>query len=214
MPSFRPTFDAELTEVKARVLRTGAEVIDMISAAVESALKDDPGPANRVIAQDDDVDRAEREVLLTAAKLIMKEQPVAADLRRLLATLGIMGEIERVADDAVKLAKRALKVSGHFPGELKLALQEMAEMVKHTFAASLRLYSEFDVDLCDRILAEEHEVDGKYVENRRRIYDLIRGEPNETEQLVRVLEVFHALEHVSDHAVDIAKRLKLHWEGG
>ena len=197
MPSFRPTFDAELTELKARVLRTGAEVIDMISAAVESALKDDPGPANRVIAQDDDVDRAEREVLLTAAKLIMKEQPVAADLRRLLATLGIMGEIERVADDAVKLA-----------------LQEMAEMVKHTFAASLRLYSEFDVDLCDRILAEEHEVDGKYVENRRRIYDLIRGEPNETEQLVRVLEVFHALEHVSDHAVDIAKRLKLHWEGG
>ncbi|MCX7800773.1 MAG: phosphate signaling complex protein PhoU [Fimbriimonadales bacterium] len=213
MPSYRPTFDAELTELKARVLRTGAEVIEMISGAVESALSGDPTPANRVIDRDDEIDRAEREVLLTAAKLIMKEQPVAADLRRLLATLGIMGEIERVADDAVKLAKRALKTAGHFPGELKLALQEMADMVTHSFAAALRLYSEFDLELANKILTEEHQVDGKYVENRRRIYEMIREEPEETEQLVRVIEVFHALEHVSDHSVDIAKRLKLHWEG-
>lgn len=212
MTSFRPNFDAEMADIIARVIRMGSDALDMVTMAVDAALTSDHALAQKVIDADDGIDLAERETLTRTVMVVLRETPVAADLRRLVSTLGIIGEIEKVADDAVKLAKRSIKVTGHFPGEMKLALSEMATLSKHAFSTALRLYSEYDPALARSVLEEEASVDEKYVENRGRIFDLIQEDPSETAQLVRVIELFHALEHISDHAVEIVSRLRVHWE--
>lgn len=200
-----------MAEIKTTVIRMGSEALEMVSRAVESAITSDVDLARQVIEDDDAIDKMERQTLRNTVLIVLKEQPVAEDLKRLVSVLGIVGEIEKVADDAVKLAKRSIKLTGHFPGELKLALTEMANMTKHVFSTALRLCSEYDPEIAKMVLEEEPDIDAKYVESRNRIFELIRQDPEETAHLVRTIEVFHALEHVGDHAVEITKRLQLHW---
>lgn len=161
--------------------------------------------AAEVIAADDVVDEAERATMQQAVLTVMREAPVASDLRTLLATIEALGEIEKVADHAVKLARRGRKLQGQFPGELRLPLSQLAESARNHFAASLRLYSQYDPVLAHEIIAGDEVVDKAFGAACRTIYDMIADRPNDAEELVRTMECFHALEHVADHATAIAK---------
>jgi phosphate transport system protein len=185
---------------------------DMVRMAVEAALTNDSELAKKVIAMDDEVDRLDYETLEHAAMTVMTEQPVASDSRMLASALGILGEIEKAADDATKLAERSLKLAGLFPSEMKRPLSEMSEEARKVFAGSLRLFSDYDHDLAVELRKADSEIDQMYSNARGRIFELIQENPKATEHLVRAIEIFHALEHVADHAEEIAKRLMLHYE--
>ena len=187
----------------------GGTANDMVRSAVEAVLGGDVELASRVVATDDEVDATERETIQKAVVTVMQETPVAGDLRMLMATLGTVGEIEKVADDAVKLARRATKLQGHFPFEMKVALQAMGEQARHMFGSSLRLYGGFTKELADEIVNADEDVDSAYSLARNRVIALIQENPAETKHLIRTIEAFHALEHVADHSVEIARRMRL-----
>lgn len=210
--SFRAHYDQTLDEIRGSVIRLGGLAGDMVRMAVEAALNNDTELAKKVIAMDDEVDALDNLTLERAAATVMVETPVASDLKMLASALGILGEIEKVADDAVKMASRSLKLSGLFPAEMKRPLSEMADEARKVFAGSLRLFTDYDHDLAVEIRKADSEIDRLYGEARYRIYELIQENPKATEHLVRSIEVFHALEHVADHAEDIAKRIMLHYE--
>lgn len=205
-------FQEKLEEIRSEVIRMGAESNEMVKMAVDATLHGDMELANRVMQQDDRVDAMERSLLHTAMTVVMAENPVAADLRLCLATLGVASELENIGDDAVKLARRATKLNTQFPGEMKLALQEMGDMSRKALAAALRLYSDYSASLCQEIVDGDREIDLAYTKARSRIYDLIKANPDATEQLIRTIESFHSLEHVADHAVAIALRMRLLYE--
>ncbi|MFY9233245.1 MAG: phosphate signaling complex protein PhoU [Fimbriimonadaceae bacterium] len=208
--TLRQHFDESLEEVRSEVIRMGGVARDMVKMAVDAALNGEIELAAEVIRMDDEVDRLEEELVQKTVLVVMREQPVGADLRHLAATLGVIGEIEKVADDAVKLARRATKLSTSFPAEMKAALVAMGEVARTAFASSLMLYSEYDDAHAHEIIRSDKEVDMQYRSAREKVFALIKKNPDATEQLVRTIEIFHALEHVADHAVEIAARLQLH----
>lgn len=210
--TMRQHFDDRIDKIRSNLVRMGGLVNEMARSAVEAVVHGDQELAAKVIAMDDELDALEQAVLNETVLAVMQEAPVARDLRVLASVLGVVGEVEKAGDDAVKLSRRATKLSGHFPPELKKALHELGEEARRAFAASIRLLTEFDSGLAREIIRSDKAIDGSYVEARDRLILIIQQNPAETEHLVRSIEAFHALEHIADHAVAIASRLKLHYE--
>ena len=211
--TLRNHYDDRMDAVRSNVIRMGNLAARMISTAVESVLAADSNLALQVMALDDEVDALEKENVLESCLLVLRDQPVATDFRFLTATIGVIGEFEKIADDAVKLSKRASKLSGgQFPSELRKPLQEVGRDAQQALAACMKLYTAYSKETADEVFSAERATDTGFKNVRTIIYDLLAQQPAEAERLIRVLEVFHALEHVSDRAVVIAKRLKLHNE--
>jgi phosphate transport system protein len=208
----RIQFQERLEEIRSEVLRMGSEANEMVRMAVDATLNGDLELAQQVLHRDDDVDDLEKRALDLTVLTMMSEAPVAADLKFLVSTLSVVGEIEKVGDDAVKLARRATKLRANFPTELKVSLLDIGELARRSFAASLKLYVEFSPELSEEIILQDEEVDTAYSRARDRLLTLIEANPSATEHLVRSIECFHALEHVADHAVAIAKRLSIHYK--
>lgn len=187
----------------------GTEAHELVRNAVEATLNGDINLAAEVIAADDAVDTAERETLQRAVLVVLQQAPVATDLRLLLSTFEIVGEIEKVGDHAVKLARRGRKLAGQFPAEMRRPLAELGEQARKQFAASLRLYSEYSSKLASEIIHGDETVDDAYTAACAHVYRLIEVNPQNAEALVRTIDCFHALEHVADHATSIAKRLAM-----
>lgn len=207
----RQRLDERHMAMQSDIVKMGGMARDMIRLAIEAVLSGDVTLAKRVIASDDDVDALEKETMRTVVMSVGLEAPVASDLMLLVATMGVIGEIEKVADDAVKLARRATKLAGYFPAEMKLALNQMGEASNRMFTSAIKLYVDYSPELAEDIVQADEAVDKQYVEARTRVFELIRKDPGETEHLVRTIEAFHALEHVADHAVEIARRLRLQY---
>lgn len=185
--------------------------MEMVRMSADALTTSSPELAGQVISMDDQVDRLEDDCVFRAMNLVMREAPVATDLKRLLATVGIVGEIEKVADDAVKLARRTTKLTGVFPAELKMLLNELGEDARHAFGAALRLYAEYTDEQAKEIIDFDEIVDKKYQAARDKVQSMIQSNPAATPILLRTIEAFHALEHVADHSVEIATRLRLHF---
>lgn len=208
----RQKFDEKLDQIRSDVVRMGNLASEMAQQAVDAMQNNDLTLAREVIQSDDEVDRLEQDTIRSTVLLVMQEAPVANDLRMLTSTLGVIGEIEKVADDAVKLARRATKLGGQFPGELRMALHEMGRKARLAFASALRLYTDYSHELAQEVIDFDEEVDKAYSEARNRAVELIRQNPDQAKSLVRTIDAFHALEHIADRAVAIAKRLQVHYE--
>jgi phosphate transport system protein len=208
----RQHYHGQIDEIRSDVVRMGNVASDMVRLAVEAVLNGDIELARTVVRMDDEVDNLEKDTVHKTVLTVMRESPVAGDLRLLVSTLGVVGEIENVADDAVKLARRVNKLTGHFPAEMKAALVELGEHARLCFASALRLYIEYTPELAREVVEADEEIDSRFAQARDRVLALIRQDPNSTEHLVRTISAFHALEHVADRAVEIANRLRLHYE--
>ncbi len=208
----RARYDAVLKEVETEIVRMGGIVMEMIHLAVQAAVADDHEFANQVVPMDDEVDRLELSLSQKVIMTIFRESPVAHDFLFLTSTLGIISEVEQAGDDAAKLARRAGKLQVAFPDELKELLIEMGRQTRANLSAALRLTCEYSKEEADRLIASDDQVNASYKTSRRAVLDLMRTHPDDLRQLLRCAEIFHALEHVSDHTVDIAKRLKIFYE--
>jgi phosphate transport system protein len=210
----RQRIDERNEALQAEILRMGTLAVEMIRLAVDSVISGDLTLAQRVIAMDDEVDLIEKQTIHETIVSMGMHAPVARDLVILTSTLNIIGEVEKVADEAVKLARRATKLVGRFPAEMKLALQQMGDASSRLVGEALRLYSDYDPNLAHQIIHSDKEIDAQFREARDKFFELIRRSPEDTEHLVRAIEVFHALEHVADRSVEIASRLRMQMETG
>lgn len=207
--AMRTHFNERLQGLRTQVVSMGMAANDMVQKAVDSIVSADPSLANEVVRADDTLDRLERELLLETALIIAQEGPVASDLKLLVSTLGIVSEIETVADHAVKLARRGTKLGSLFPAELKGTLRELCDAAKQQFTNSLKLYMEYDADLARTIVQDDDQIDGRYVTARNGVLEIIKADPTNARAMLRTIEIFHALEHVADHAVAISKRMQV-----
>ncbi|MCE9558624.1 MAG: hypothetical protein K8R88_06705 [Armatimonadetes bacterium] len=208
----RRMYDEKLETIREHIVHMSTMATEMIEQAIEAVLTGDIDLANMVISRDDLVDALEETVIRETVLLVMQEAPVAGDLKFLTATLGVIGELEKVADDAVKLARRAKKIDGHFPDDMRSALGDLATNAKRSLAGAIRLYTSYDSNLAQEIITLDEKIDLQYSVARKRLILIMQQRPEEAENCVIAMGIFHALEHVADHAVAIAKRLRVHYE--
>jgi len=138
-------YDLELEAVRAKVLKMGGLVEENILSAIESLKKDDVDLANKVIKIDEKVNGLEMEIDEDASRIIAKRQPAAGDLRMIISILKSITDLERIGDEATKIARTAIRVNENPNikkikiGEIKLMVEAVHSMLKTVLDSFARL---------------------------------------------------------------------------
>ena len=206
--------EREIDILKKRLLGLSAKVEDNIHKAVRSLAERDSALADEVIASDDlDIDQTEVAIEEECLKVLALHQPVAGDLRFIVAILKINGDLERMGDLAVNIAERAAFLASRERPEIPLDLTLMAEKTKEMVRKSLDALMNRDSKLAREVLASDDDVDAMNRDMYARIQEAIRRRPEQLESLIHLLSCSRHLERIADHATNVAEDVVYMVEG-
>jgi phosphate transport system protein len=201
----RKGFDKNLQQLQNQMTEMNELTISAFEKAFTAFKTQDVELALRVIDEDTAIDNLDQEINQYAVWLIAKEQPFATDLRRIISSLKITSDIERIADFAVNIAKATAKI-GVTESLINITkLEEMKELSLKMLKMSLTAFIDGDMALAKEVGAMDDKVDDFYSETYKKITGYLRENPEETTQLVQLLFVNRYLERTADHITNIAE---------
>jgi phosphate transport system protein len=201
----REALDREQREIKDNVLRLGSIVADQIRAALAALEAHDADAATAVIAGDARINEAQRTISALISRTIATQQPVARDLRFLLALDHVTYELERIGDHAASVAKQARKLAPHAPLERYVDLPEMGEICAQLVRDVLRALVDVDQDAARSVAGRDDDVDRLYHATFDEVLTLMRADPDNVDRGARVLFAAHYLERIGDRVTNIAE---------
>jgi phosphate transport system protein len=197
--------ERQLEHLKEKILRVGTLVEEAISKSISAVINRDAALAQRVLTSDEAIDRMEVEVEEECLKILALYQPVAADLRFVIAVLKINNDLERMGDLAKNIAKRVSQLEGietiEIPPEIRPMAMQAEEMVRECLAAVIH----GDPALARRIREQDDIVDNARQKIRRRILAGIKDNPDDVEALLRVNSITKHIERIADMATNVAE---------
>jgi len=191
--------------LKEKILRLGMLVEEAISKSITALINRDTHLAQRVMASDEEIDRMEVEVEEECLKMLALYQPVAADLRFVVAALKINNDLERMGDLANNIAKRVSQLSTGEPCELPPEIRTMAMQAQEMVKQCLDAVVNSDPSLARQVREEDDAVDKARQKIRRTILQGIRAHPEKLENLLRINSVSKHIERIADMATNIAE---------
>ncbi len=196
----------ELERLEKHLLTLTAVVEENVQQAVRALATRDVALAQAVVAGDEQVNRMEVDLEEECLKVLALHQPVAHDLRLIVAVMKINNDLERIADNAVSISQRAISAAA-FPRQTKqdLALELMAEKALDMLGKSLDALVNADLVLARKIIALDEEVDILHAKNYELFKDQIRRDPESVDFLLHFLVVSRNLERIADLATNIAE---------
>lgn len=195
----------EIDNLKKKILSMGAQVEECVNRSVDSLVKRDPRAAEEVIASDEAMDHLEVEIEEECLKILALHQPVAIDLRYVIAVLKINNDLERIGDLAVNIAERAVYLSTHPPVDIALDFVGMARITQLMLKRSLDSLVNLDPQLARLVRASDDEVDEANRQMYSLIEDFIRKHPTRVGEALHLLSVSRHLERIADQATNIAE---------
>jgi len=198
-------FLREIDTLKKKILTVGAVVEERIAQAITAVVKHDAALAQRVAEGDDEIDEMEVEVEEDCLKILALYQPVAIDLRFVVAVLKMNNDLERMADTAVNIARRAEYLAQYPQVDLPPSLAEMTQKVQAMVQQSLDALVHGDTALARKVCMADREVDQLNRAMHVRIQQEIREHPDQVERLIHTLSVSRHLERIGDLATNVAE---------
>jgi len=196
----------EIQKLKRKVLSLSAIVEQRVHQAVKAVEQRDAALAELVIDGDSQVDRAEVEVEEECLKILALHQPVAADLRLIVAVLKINNDLERIGDLAVNIARKAVAfASEQTVTEIPFDLAGMSEKTKAMLRDSLDSLVNLDAGLARRVCARDQEVNQQKRDIRLQVEELVRIHPDRATPLLKLQAASRNLERIADLATNIAE---------
>jgi len=200
-------FLREIEILKERVLRLSIDVEDRLRKALQAVATQDVTLAQAVIAGDEEIDQREVAIEEECLKLLALHQPVASDLRFVIATLKLNNDLERIGDLAVNIADRArLLANAPQPG-IGLPLDRMGVLAIGMLCKVFQAFMDHDARLAVEVVASDDEVDNLNREMITTVVARMRANDPSPEALLLMLGVSRELERVGDHASSIAEDL-------
>ncbi len=203
----------ELDKLKRQILSLSAMVEENVRNAVRSLENRDAQLAARVIEADLEVDYAEVDVEEECLKILALHQPVAIDLRFIVAVLKINSDLERIGDLAVNIAERAQFIATHDRVDTPFDFAAMADKARTMVRKSLDSLVGLDPGLAREVCGMDDEVDAMNREMYGQVRDSIQRHPHQLECLTHLLSVSRHLERIADHATNIAEDVIYMTEG-
>jgi phosphate transport system protein len=195
-----------MDKLKKMLLSLGAMVEEAVRHATYAIERRDVDLAERVIAGDREIDLAELDVDEECLATLALHQPVAQDLRFVVAVLKINRDLERIGDLAANMAEQARALADMPPvGIEEFRLGDMARKTQVMLKQSLDALVQLDAALAQTARQTDDEVDQMYRDVHIRVEERLREEPEHVEALIRVLNIARQVERQADHAVNIAK---------
>ena len=197
-------FQQQLAELKDKLLAMAALAQQAVESAVEAYLRRDKGLCKFVKQNERAIDTAQRELDEMAYELLAKEQPMAVDLRFILAVIKINGDLERVGDQSMSISRRTKEILTADEVELPVDFEAMGEFASQMIRTALQALLDGDARLADSVREMDDEIDRM---NRRAHNDLLKmieEKPQYTQQAMNGILVAKNLERIADHASNIA----------
>lgn len=203
----------EIERLKKMILSLSAMAEESVQRAVKALDMHDAALARRVIDSDYEIDKKEVDVEEECLKILALHQPVAIDLRLIIAVLKINNDLERVADLAVNIAERAQFLASQPPLPTRFDFAKMAEKAQAMLHKSLDALVNLDANLARQVCAADDEVDAMNRNAYLLVEEGIRRNPERMEPLIHMLSVSRHLERIADHATNIAEDVIYMCEG-
>ena len=199
-------YDAELESLGRRIAEMGGIAEKMLSEAMDALAALDTELAQAVVASDLRLDLLQREVESQAILTIARRQPMAVDLREIVAAIRVSGDLERVGDLAKNIAKRALKVAaGPRVARAILGLKHMNEIAANLLKDVLDAYAERDVERAQAVWIRDAELDALEDSIFRDLLTVMMEDPRNISYCTHLLFCAKNIERVGDHATNIAE---------
>lgn len=198
-------FAERLENLRRRLILMGSEVEKQIRAAIEALTEGSVEKARSVIARDEEIDRLENQIEEETIQLLALEQPVAIDLRFLVAVLKINNDLERIGDHAVNIAEGAVRLAGKVPFQPAIGLRAMSEMVQRMLRESLDAFIARDAALAKKVIQEDDLLDSKNEGVIRQLLTYMAETPALISHSLELISVSKNLERVGDLATNIAE---------
>ena len=198
-------FQMELEELKKNLLKMAAWVEEAISQAVQSLVKRDSELAKKTFAGENRINRLEIEIDEMCLKLLALRQPMAADLRFITAAMKIITDLERIGDQAVNIAERAISLNEEPQLKPYIDIPRMAEIAQSMVKDVLDAFVNRDSKLARLVCERDDLVDGLNDQVFRELLTYMISDPKTITRAVHLMIVCRCLERIADHATNIAE---------
>jgi phosphate transport system protein len=203
----REHYRQQLEALHAELRSLGQLAVAAITWSLDAFSRQDVAVAQRVVADDRDIDRAQHTLEEHTIGVIATQQPVAGDLRQLIATIQIASELERIADYAKSIAKIVIRDVDRPPLEPPSGIEQMADKALAMLNEALEAFIHQDGEVARRLGAADDQVDALQREVRTELLDRLQREPANAVSLADLLAVTHSLERIADRTTNIAERV-------
>ena len=204
-------FDAELSGVSTRVLEMGGLVESQVSRAIAALAAFDSDGAGQILREEERVNRMEMEIDRELSGIIARRQPTARDLRLLIAISKIIANLERVGDEAARVARVVQRlVSIGLPGRLRLPvgdLQFEADLAVAQLRKALDAFARLDTARALEVLKQDDQIDQEFEGLMRKLITYMMEDPRTISSSIDLVFVAKAVERVGDHATNLAEAI-------
>lgn len=201
-------FNEEMESIRSHLMEMGGMVEKQVIDALQSLLQADSELAERVLENEDKVDSLEKLIDGECARVLALRQPAASDLRMIISVTKCVSDLERIGDEAAKVAKMSLELAEQ--GESPRGYVEVRHIGNHVrtmLGDALDAFARFDVQKAVDVAAEDNEVDLEYRSAMRALVTFMMEDPRSISSVLNIIWSLRALERIGDHAKNIAEQL-------
>lgn len=199
-------FNQELEALKAHLMTMGGLVEKQVQDATRSLLEADTALAQRVVANDRRVNDMQVKIDDECTLLLVRRQPAASDLRLVLAVTRATSDLERIGDEAGKIARNALELVESNSGSRGFVeVRLISEHVRRMVSDSLSSFARFDTELALKVVREDDHVDSEYKTAMRSLMTLMMEDVRAISPVLSIMWMLRSLERIGDHASNLAE---------
>lgn len=200
-------FDAELEAVRARVLQMGGMVESQIRLAIESLISGDVELMNRVIEDDHRVNALEVEIDESCNHILVRRQPAAGDLRMITTVIKTITDLERIGDEAEKIARMAklLSQKERLRHPRYHQIKQASDIALDMLRKSLDAFARLDLTMAAQVVRQDEQVDEEFRSIMRYLITFMMEDPRTISTSLEILFVAKAIERIGDHAKNMSE---------
>ena len=207
-------YDQELDQLNNAIAQMGGLAEIQIANAIEAVIKRDPALGARTVDADARIDELEHEVQNQVVRLLALRQPMARDLRNIVAALKISSDLERIADYAANVAKRTQALVQSPVVNPIFAIPRMGALAQELIKDVLDAYTERDINKALQVWRRDEELDEMYAGLFRELLTYMMEDPRNITPCTHLLFIAKNIERIGDHATNIAETVHFLVEGG
>jgi len=201
-------FNEEMEDIRNKVLAMGGLVEQQVDLATKAFMGYDMESAEKVVLQDQLVNELEKNIDHECSEIIARRQPAAFDLRMLIATIKIITDLERIGDEAARIARMTMRLEGSdYYQDKYFEIEHLLELVKDMLNGALDAYARTDVEEVVEITAQDAKVDREYTSITRQLITQMMENPRNITRALDMLWTARALERIGDHACNVCEHV-------